>query len=195
MHIADCYKILGISETQNLAIIRRSYLKLAKQWHPDINSTPEAKRKFQDLQTAYDTLKKAIETGTIQNTYNHQKVDPRTYAQERRRKIREEQNKIREQKIENLARKHAAEYVEILQSKKLHLFKLFFYCYVAIGLVLTFIVFYFTVMGFIQIGNGQFLYSILIIAMISLPLYYLFMFIKDFLFLVTKQKPTIKFQV
>ena len=53
----DYYKILGIKRTASAADIKRVYLELIKQYHPDIN--PEDKhilKKFQEITEAYHVL-------------------------------------------------------------------------------------------------------------------------------------------
>ncbi|WP_035588268.1 J domain-containing protein [Hippea jasoniae] len=49
-------KILGVEETDPVWIIRHNYLKLAKQYHPDIN--PKTSDLFKDINTAYAILTK-----------------------------------------------------------------------------------------------------------------------------------------
>jgi DnaJ-class molecular chaperone len=56
----DPYKTLGISKTASADEIKKSYRKLAKQHHPDLNpGSAEAASKFKDISTAYDLLSDA----------------------------------------------------------------------------------------------------------------------------------------
>ncbi|GAM26443.1 hypothetical protein SAMD00019534_096180 [Acytostelium subglobosum LB1] len=51
------YEILGVSPTASDSEIKRAYYKLAKEVHPDKNSSEEAKEQFQKLGRIYNTLK------------------------------------------------------------------------------------------------------------------------------------------
>ncbi|GMV90872.1 MAG: chaperone protein DnaJ 1 [Candidatus Hydrogenedentota bacterium] len=54
----DLYEILGISKDAPQEEIRRAYLKLAKQYHPDkTGGDKEAEDKLKEINAAYDTLK------------------------------------------------------------------------------------------------------------------------------------------
>lgn len=53
----NLYEILEISENATQDEIKKSYRKLAKKYHPDINSDdPEAENKFKDINAAYEVL-------------------------------------------------------------------------------------------------------------------------------------------
>jgi len=52
----DFYAILGVSKTATQTEIKQSYYKLAQIYHPDKNSSPDAKERFSDLSNAYETL-------------------------------------------------------------------------------------------------------------------------------------------
>jgi molecular chaperone DnaJ len=52
----DYYEVLGIDKNASKDDIKSAYRKLAKQYHPDINHSPDAPKKFQEVQEAYDVL-------------------------------------------------------------------------------------------------------------------------------------------
>jgi len=58
--MADFYEILGIPTTATAADVRKAYVRLAKERHPDRFPDPAEKNKaqsfFQDLTTAFNTL-------------------------------------------------------------------------------------------------------------------------------------------
>ena len=52
----DFYQILGVPRDASQQDIQRAYRKLARQYHPDINSAPAAEERFKDVSEAYDVL-------------------------------------------------------------------------------------------------------------------------------------------
>lgn len=52
----DFYKVLGVSKDASDDEIKKSYRKLARKYHPDVNKTKEAEEKFKDISEAYDVL-------------------------------------------------------------------------------------------------------------------------------------------
>jgi molecular chaperone DnaJ len=53
----DFYKILSVSRNATQEEIKKTYRKLARKWHPDINpGNKEAEQKFKDISRAYDCL-------------------------------------------------------------------------------------------------------------------------------------------
>ncbi len=50
------YTILGVSTAAHAADIKRAYRRLALQYHPDKNPSPEAEQFFKEVNEAYDTL-------------------------------------------------------------------------------------------------------------------------------------------
>ncbi|MDR1883422.1 MAG: DnaJ domain-containing protein [Prevotella sp.] len=56
MAFVDYYSILGVSKTASADDIKKSYRKLARKYHPDINPDDEAKKKFQQINEANEAL-------------------------------------------------------------------------------------------------------------------------------------------
>jgi molecular chaperone DnaJ len=52
----DYYEVLGVSKDASKDQIKDSYRKLAMQYHPDRNKSPEAEEKFKEISEAYAVL-------------------------------------------------------------------------------------------------------------------------------------------
>src|SRR2546423_8597657 len=53
----DPYEVLGVARTASEDEIKKSYRKLARQYHPDRNpGDKQAETKFKEVQEAYDVL-------------------------------------------------------------------------------------------------------------------------------------------
>ena len=52
----DYYETLGVSHDADHDAIRRAYRKLARQYHPDLNSDEDAEERFKELGEAYEVL-------------------------------------------------------------------------------------------------------------------------------------------
>ncbi len=50
------YQTLDVSENANQDEIKKSYRRLARKYHPDLNKTKEAEEKFKEINTAYEIL-------------------------------------------------------------------------------------------------------------------------------------------
>jgi curved DNA-binding protein len=52
----DYYAILGLPRNATQEEIKRAYKRLARQYHPDVNKSPEAEEKFKEINEAYAVL-------------------------------------------------------------------------------------------------------------------------------------------
>jgi curved DNA-binding protein CbpA len=52
----DYYRLLGVRPDATVLLIKKAYRKLAKQYHPDVNHSPDAADRFREITEAYDTL-------------------------------------------------------------------------------------------------------------------------------------------
>jgi curved DNA-binding protein len=53
----DYYEILGVSRDADQEEIRRTYRRLARQYHPDVNREPGAEDRFKEISEAYEVLR------------------------------------------------------------------------------------------------------------------------------------------
>src|SRR4030067_1434961 len=52
----DYYEVLGVPRNANKDQVKDAYRKLALQYHPDRNKSPEAEEKFKEISEAYAVL-------------------------------------------------------------------------------------------------------------------------------------------
>ena len=78
----DYYKILGVDKDASDSQIKKAYREIAKKWHPDVNSSPEATQVFQKINNAYSVLG-SPERKVLYDAGNYSEaIDPSTYATE-----------------------------------------------------------------------------------------------------------------
>jgi curved DNA-binding protein len=53
----DYYQILGVPRDAEKSDIKKAYRKLARRYHPDVNSEADAEEKFKEINEAYEVLK------------------------------------------------------------------------------------------------------------------------------------------
>ena len=78
MKLKEAYTILELSNTATPEEAKKQYKKLAKQFHPDINKSPDAEAKFKKINEAYQIIESGAETEPVDHSaYTHHPVyDP-----------------------------------------------------------------------------------------------------------------------
>ena len=54
--MADLYETLGVNRDSSFDEIKKAYRKLAREYHPDVNSDPSVQDKFKSITAAYEVL-------------------------------------------------------------------------------------------------------------------------------------------
>ncbi len=56
MDYKDYYQILGVPRNADTKTIKKAYRELARQYHPDVNKSPEAEARFKEINEAHEVL-------------------------------------------------------------------------------------------------------------------------------------------
>ena len=68
----DYYEVLGVSRDADESEIKKTFRRLARQYHPDANpDDPEAEERFKELAEAYEVLSDADRRRTY-DQYGHE---------------------------------------------------------------------------------------------------------------------------
>lgn len=70
----DYYETLGTTRAASDADIKRAYYRLARQFHPDVNDSPEATARFKEINEAYQVLSDP-EKRALYDRYGHAGVE------------------------------------------------------------------------------------------------------------------------
>jgi DnaJ-class molecular chaperone len=75
----DYYDILGVGRKAEANEIKKAYRRLAKKYHPDVNKSAEAGKKFAEVQEAYEVLNDAKKR-KLYDQFGHAGVNAQTGA-------------------------------------------------------------------------------------------------------------------
>lgn len=75
----DYYRVLGVSRDATAEDIRRAYRRLARRYHPDVNSGIDARARFGELSDAYEVLHDPEQRAR----YDHSSVDAERFTRSR----------------------------------------------------------------------------------------------------------------
>ncbi|MBI3958103.1 MAG: molecular chaperone DnaJ [Chloroflexi bacterium] len=66
----DYYETLGVERNADDAVMKKAFRKLAQQYHPDVNPSPEAEAKFKEINEAYQVLSDS-QKRAVYDRYGH----------------------------------------------------------------------------------------------------------------------------
>lgn len=61
--LSACYALLAVPLDADLQMVRQAYRRLARQHHPDLNKSPEATLRMQQINEAYRRITQALDSG------------------------------------------------------------------------------------------------------------------------------------
>lgn len=62
--MADAWAVLGVPRGASEAVVKAGYRRLIRQYHPDVNKSPEARIKFEQIQRAWEELRRGFAAET-----------------------------------------------------------------------------------------------------------------------------------
>jgi len=77
------YEILGVQKNSTPEEIKNAFRKLAKKYHPDVNSEPSANEKFKKIYMAYEILKDPMKRSEYDSIFeSHYKNESNKYEED-----------------------------------------------------------------------------------------------------------------
>lgn len=104
----DYYSILGISSNASEDEIKQAYRTLAKQFHPDVNKSPEAHEKFIEISEAYEFLIARISSGSNADDPTRDDLYSWEFIESIKKEARERAKEHARMKFEKLQHEHEA---------------------------------------------------------------------------------------
>jgi uncharacterized membrane protein (DUF485 family) len=105
--LEEYFKILGLSKTASQEEIKKAYRFLAKRYHPDVSSEPEAGKKFIQITEAYEILTNQKILETLRIIAENEEERKRSYEYYKKM-AKEEARKAAQMKYERLRKEHEA---------------------------------------------------------------------------------------
>lgn len=65
------YQVLGVADGSALDVVQAAYRKLARQYHPDVNKSPLAVSKMQEVNAAWDMLKTSEKKAEVDRRHGY----------------------------------------------------------------------------------------------------------------------------
>ena len=61
----DYYEVLGVPRNASSDDLKSAFRRLARQYHPDVNKSPDAEERFKEINEAYAILSDTDKRGCI----------------------------------------------------------------------------------------------------------------------------------
>jgi curved DNA-binding protein CbpA len=105
--LEEYYKILGLEKTASPEDIKKAYRFLAKKYHPDVSSEPDAAKKFIQIAEAYEILTNLKVLETLKIIAENEEERKRSFEYFKKR-AKEVARQAAEMKFERLKKEHEA---------------------------------------------------------------------------------------